>query len=87
MMYLHFCTACNQIFILCGHQQECIKCGERLIELKLPYHAYVNLPIEQRDSLLITLNEPKSLARHKQGYRFSKQTKRYKQWNEKSKTR
>lgn len=80
MMYLHFCKNCRQIFILSGHQQECIKCGGRLDELKLLYHNYVNYSPKQRNELLLQLDNPAELARQKRNYRFSKQTKRYQKW-------
>ncbi|MFT3982515.1 MAG: hypothetical protein QM697_01300 [Lachnospiraceae bacterium] len=80
MMYLHFCKNCQQIFILSGHQQECIKCGNRLDELKLLYHDYVNYSPEQRSRLLSSLEDPNVLMQQRRNYRFSKQTKRYRQW-------
>ena len=80
MMYLHFCKNCRQIFILSGHQQECIKCGKRLDELKLLYHNYINYSPEQRSQLLSQLENPEELAQQRKNYRFSKQTKRYRQW-------
>lgn len=80
MMYLHFCKNCRQIFILSGHQQECIKCGSRLTELKLLYHIYIDYSPEQRRHLLSLLENPEELAQQRKNYRFSKQTKRYRQW-------
>ena len=80
MMYLHFCEKCSQIFILNGHQQECIKCGSPLTELKLSYQAYTNYPPEQRMMLIDSLKNPEELAHQKRNYRFSKHTKRYQEW-------
>ena len=80
MMYLHFCKNCSQIFILNGHQQECIKCGELLTELKLSYMDYTNYSREQRAALINRLQNPEELKRSKKNYRFSKHTKRYQEW-------
>ena len=80
MMYLHFCSNCKQTFILNGHQQECIKCGGHIIELKLSYQNYINYSPEQRRKLIEDLENPEELARQKRNYRFSKHTKRYQQW-------
>ncbi|HOO27416.1 MAG TPA: hypothetical protein PLU43_03045 [Lachnospiraceae bacterium] len=80
MMYLHFCTDCRQTYILSGHQQECVKCGGTLVELKLSYQDYVDYSPAQRRQLILELEDPEELARQKRHYRFSKQTKRYKEW-------
>ncbi len=80
MMYLHYCNNCRQIFLLCGHQQQCLKCGDRIYEIKLAFNDYVDYSPEQRKQVLDSLLDEDTLASMKRTYRFSKRTKRYQAW-------
>lgn len=83
MIHLHYCPSCKQIFLLCGHQQACLKCSDTLIELRLEYSKYIDFPPNERQELLQRLLDADYLKTMKQPYRFAKRTKRYSLWNEK----
>jgi hypothetical protein len=83
MIHLHYCSSCKQIFLLCGHQQACIKCSDTLIELRLSYSNYIDFSPVERQELLHHLLDDEYLKTMKQPYRFAKRTKRYNLWNEK----
>ena len=84
MMYLHYCRNCKQIFLLCNHQQECLKCGENILEIKLSFNNYVNSSPEEREQILQSLSDESTLAAMRRTYRFSKRTKRYQNWIQKT---
>lgn len=83
MMYLHYCNDCQQIFLLSGHQQECLKCGRAIQEIKIPFDEYVNYSPEKRMQILSSLSDDHTRTAMLQKYRFSKRTKRYQQWTQK----
>ena len=83
MMYLHYCHNCRQIFMLSGHQHECLKCGQSLQEMKLHFNDYVNYSPAERMQILSNLSDEQFRVSMQTKYRFSKRTKRYREWTEK----
>ena len=83
MMYLHYCHDCRQIFLLSGHQQECLKCGEQIQEIKLAFNDYVDYSPEERNQVLSNLADERIRSAMHRKYRFSKRTKRYQNWMQK----
>ncbi|NLG04785.1 MAG: hypothetical protein GX567_13290 [Clostridia bacterium] len=79
MIYLHYCLKCKQIFLLFGHQQQCLKCESILTELKLSYDSYIYYSPEQREDYISKLQKADYLQKQKKHYRFAKHTKRYKE--------
>ena len=83
MIYLHYCHNCRQIFLLCGHQQECLKCGNSIQEIKLSFDEYVKYSPEECKQVLSFLSDEHIRTVMLRKYRFSKRTKRYQNWMQK----
>lgn len=51
MMYIHYCPSCERIHMLNGHKSTCPVCERKLTELPISYMEYIELNIEERNSL------------------------------------
>lgn len=52
MMYIHYCSHCQHIYMLNGHKALCPSCEKALKELDITYMEYVNLLPKEREILL-----------------------------------
>lgn len=83
-MYIHYCTDCQNIFILNGHKQECPRCGFQILELKLSFEEYSSMLPLDREYFRRRLSDPAFLNRNSTKYRFAKHTKRFQKVTEKT---
>lgn len=79
MMYIHYCPVCPKIHMLNGHKQQCPRCEEKLVELKIDYIAYTNLDAHERALLEEKCADPQELEKIKTTYRMFKYSKWYKE--------
>ena len=79
MMYVHYCKACNRLFMLNGHKMICPRCMEPLTELQLPYMDYVMLNLEEREVLTNTCASEEQLKALSTTYRMYKYSKWYRE--------
>ena len=70
MMYIHYCRNCTRIHMLNGHKITCPKCKHSLSELKMPYTDYVTMNAAERNALLSSCSDEKTLQSLCTSYRM-----------------
>lgn len=52
MLYLHFCSNCQRLYILSGHRVICPACDHTIKELDTPYEHFIHLNLREREKIL-----------------------------------
>lgn len=76
-MYIHYCSNCQNIFILNGHKQECPRCSVAIKELKISFEDYSTMLPTDREIFRRKLTDPAFLNANITHYRFARHTKRF----------
>ncbi len=79
MMYMHYCKQCHRVHMLNGHKMACPKCGETIIELKIPYMEYVSMDMEERNVFKERCANAEEMKELSTTYRMYKYSKWYKE--------
>lgn len=78
MMYMHYCNNCYRIHMLNGHKFTCPKCGNPIVELRIPYMEYVSMDMEERKNFKERCADADQLKELGTTYRMYKYSKWYK---------